>query len=44
MSCANHLGEIDDDRLTVFTSNQDVELVEITVDESIFGKSDNELH
>lgn len=44
VSCTCHLWEIDNDRLSVFASDQDVKLVEITVNQSVFGKSDNELH
>lgn len=44
MPCADHLWEIDNDRLTVFSSDKNIELVEITVDQSVFGQADDKLH
>lgn len=44
MSCADHLWKIDDDRLAIFTPDEDVEFVEITVYQSVFRQTHNELH
>ena len=44
MSGADHLGEIDNDGFTVFSPDEDVEFVEISMDEAVFGETDDEFH
>jgi len=44
MRRANHLGEVDYDRFTVATANEDVEFVEITVNESRVRQPDDQVH
>jgi hypothetical protein len=44
MRRANHLREINHDRLAVAATNEDIEFVEITVYESRMGKPDDKVH
>lgn len=44
MSGADHLGEIDYDRFTVFSPDEDIEFVEISMNEAVFGETDDEFH
>lgn len=44
MSRRNHLGEVDDDRLVCLALDEDVELVEVTVDQTRSRKTHNHLH
>jgi hypothetical protein len=44
MRSADHLGEIDDNRVTVVVADKDVEFVKIAVNESCLSKSNDEVH
>ena len=44
MTCADHLREINDDGLSVLPSNENVELVEISVNESCSSETNEESH
>jgi hypothetical protein len=44
MPDADHLREINHRRLIIFFPNHDVEFVEITVNETDVGHSDDEMH
>jgi hypothetical protein len=41
---ADHLREIDNDRLTVVSTDEDIELVEIAMDQASARKLDDEVH
>ena len=41
---ANHLWEVDDHRIATFSTNENIELVEIAVDEACACKSHDEIH
>jgi hypothetical protein len=44
MSGADHLWEIDNDGFSVFSPDEDIEFVEISMDQTIFSETDDEFH
>lgn len=44
MGRADHLREVDNDWVTVFAADEDVEFIEVSVDEACARKPDNEVH
>lgn len=44
MRCADHLREINDNRFSRLSTDKDVELVEVTMNEAGMSKSNDEIH